>query len=303
MFKKAILIIFVVLFAVCGNLFVLRISASSGTVYIRSDGSVDPSNAPIHRQGDLYTLDENITSVSDGLIIQRDNVTFDGQGFWFIGPGSGWNAGIHIERVINIFVENASFTRFQWGMAIYGGPAGPTFNITVRNSNFVDNHDGLYFSYPSGGIFCGNNITDNANGIEEYDATGSVFYHNNFINNQVQVLAWLADATEDSWDAGYPTGGNYWSGYNGTDLKSGKYQNETGLDGIGDTAYVDNTMMWFDVSYGPLNLRDNYPLMKPYSLETTDPPITPELPSGIIVLFLPGTLIIAFVLRWKKRVD
>ncbi len=53
------------------------------------------------------------------------------------------------------------------------------------------------------------------------------------------------------WDDGYPSGGNYWSDYNGTDLFSGPHQNETGSDGIGDTPYL----IRFDS-------QDNYPLMK-----------------------------------------
>jgi hypothetical protein len=56
------------------------------------------------------------------------------------------------------------------------------------------------------------------------------------------------------WDDGYPSGGNFWSDYAGVDLFSGPLQNETGRDGIGDTAYVideDNV--------------DRYPLINPWS--------------------------------------
>jgi peptide/nickel transport system substrate-binding protein len=59
----------------------------------------------------------------------------------------------------------------------------------------------------------------------------------------------------DFWDAGYPICGNYWIDYNGTDLYSGVYQNETGSDGIGDTDYIINAE----------NV-DNYPLMDPWIL-------------------------------------
>ncbi len=59
---------------------------------------------------------------------------------------------------------------------------------------------------------------------------------------------------DNAWDIGYPSGGNYWSDYNGSDLLSGPYQNETGGDGIGDTPYV------IDV-----NNMDKYPLMEPWS--------------------------------------
>jgi len=56
-----------------------------------------------------------------------------------------------------------------------------------------------------------------------------------------------------TWDDGYPSGGNYWSNYTGADIKSGISQDETGSDGIGDTAHI--------VSSG--NNTDRYPLMAP----------------------------------------
>jgi hypothetical protein len=54
-------------------------------------------------------------------------------------------------------------------------------------------------------------------------------------------------------DNGYPSGGNYWSSYNGTDVYSGPYQNETGSDGIGDTPYPIDA-----------NNTDRYPLIHAY---------------------------------------
>ena len=44
--------------------------AWTGTVYIRADGSIDPPTAPIQRNGDVYTLTDNITSDADGVFIQ-----------------------------------------------------------------------------------------------------------------------------------------------------------------------------------------------------------------------------------------
>jgi parallel beta-helix repeat protein len=76
----------------------------------------------------------------------------------------------------------------------------------------------------------------------------NMIFHNNFIGNTRQALS---DAQASSqWDDGYPSGGNYWSDYNGKDLLSGPFQNVTGSDGIGDTPYVIDA-----------NNRDRFPYM------------------------------------------
>jgi hypothetical protein len=48
-------------------------------IYIRSDGSIEPSDAPLSRVGNTYyvTADINITS-DKGIVIERDNITLDG---------------------------------------------------------------------------------------------------------------------------------------------------------------------------------------------------------------------------------
>jgi hypothetical protein len=43
---------------------------------------------------------------------------------------------------------------------------------------------------------------------------------------------------KNAWDDGYPSGGNCWSDYNGSDVYCGVYQNVTGSDGIGDAPYT-----------------------------------------------------------------
>ncbi len=110
-------------------------------------------------------------------------------------------------------------------------------------------------------IVYGNTVMDSWLGISMADLIGHymgircVIFHNNFINNTHQ--AWPADRPRNYWDNGYPSGGNYWSDYRGVDLYSGPFQNETGSDGIGDTAYVIGIVFMFPN-------QDNYPLMKPW---------------------------------------
>jgi hypothetical protein len=69
-----------------------------------------------------------------------------------------------------------------------------------------------------------------------------MIYHNNFIDNTLQVYSF---ESLNVWDDGYPSGGNYWSDYTGTDGNG---------DGIGDTPYT------IDV-----NNIDHYPLVNPWT--------------------------------------
>ena len=78
------------------------------------------------------------------------------------------------------------------------------------------------------------------------------FYHNNVCSQSYRPSPLVPEGVH-SWNLSYPLGGNYWNTYNGEDILSGSYQNETGSDGIGDTPYIINA-----------DNADNYPLMNPY---------------------------------------
>ena len=87
-----------------------------------------------------------------------------------------------------------------------------------------------------------NTIVDNNNGIRIiHNSNNNQIYHNNLINNTQNAY----DECNNTWDNGYPSGGNYWDDYTGNDSDG---------DGIGDTPY--------NISGG--NNSDRYPLMEPY---------------------------------------
>jgi parallel beta-helix repeat protein len=100
-----------------------------------------------------------------------------------------------------------------------------------------------------------NDVTHNSGGVAIGPGSGNVFFNNNIYNN---TLYQATGRTGNLWNSSYPTGGNYWNGYTGTDVYSGPNQDQPGSDGIGDTAYT--------VFRGPLEVVDNYPLMAPISV-------------------------------------
>ena len=125
-------------------------------------------------------------------------------------------------------------------------------NNTIRRNEIVNNYDGISLELSSGNSVYENTLGLNSRcGLFVYNSSGSLIHHNNFANNTTQVLT---ENSANAWDDGYPSGGNYWTDHNGTDLFSGPYQNLTGSDGIGDTALVINA-----------SNQDQYPLMNPWS--------------------------------------
>lgn len=127
-------------------------------------------------------------------------------------------------------------------------------NILKDNSQF-----GIGVGYSHDNMISGNTIISNSEGFHcgcpwswpsAPSRSPNIIYHNNFIDNTMNVFS---TAEEELWDDGYPSGGNYWSDYDGVDRYSGPSQDELSSDGIGDTPYVINE-----------NNTDLYPLMVPW---------------------------------------
>jgi parallel beta-helix repeat protein len=116
---------------------------------------------------------------------------------------------------------------------------------TVKGNTILENRYGIFLMRSSSNSITCNKIADNMYGIYAYYmSNNNNIYHNNFIDNTIQVYSYYATNT---WDNGYPSGGNYWNDYSGIDANN---------DGIGDTPYVIS-----------LSENDNYPLMTAWGPE------------------------------------
>ncbi|UCF07629.1 MAG: right-handed parallel beta-helix repeat-containing protein [Thermoplasmata archaeon] len=249
--------------SVSNNIINNTFSSNSNSGIYLSDSSGNNAitdNTISHNSGfGLNILDSNGNSVVgnnassnnlDGILVDNshyndiiDNI-LNSNGFF----------GLSLDNSDNNYVaENTLSSNTNYGLEIEGAS-----HNDITNNTFSANTRGIYFHWSSqyNNIYY-NNISDNTEyGIHVYSssATNNVIYNNNFFNNPNQAQD---DATESNqWDNGYPTGGNYWNEYVGTDIQSGPDQNQPGSDGIGDDPYnVDGDSV------------DRYPLIEPYIIE------------------------------------
>ncbi|MCK4482429.1 right-handed parallel beta-helix repeat-containing protein, partial [Candidatus Bathyarchaeota archaeon] len=213
------------------------VRASDGTIYVRADGSIDPSDAPIRTDDNVtYTFAD---SIYDEIVVERSNVIIDGAGYTVQGAWTG--SGISLSGITNVTVKNTNIKNFGYGIYL-----DSSSNNSISGNNVTSNNDdGIRLSSSSNNSITGNNVRANNwqgirliassnNSISGNNVTsnncyciiidgssGNSIYHNNFIDNTKQVHNY---GSTNAWDDGYPSGGNYWSDYTDADQYSGPYQ-------------------------------------------------------------------------------
>ncbi len=268
-------------------------------IFIRSDGSIEPSSAPIQRNGNLYVFTDDIHT--DGISIQKEGITLDGAGHTLMGPYNGskmqWSIGGGPDQtppnetfsmgidfannlVSGVTIKNLNIKNFSIGTYLW------TPNNTLARSAVSENIVGILLSGNDNTI-TGNYIANNENGVYFGSnqpgnvPTGVVLSGNQFENNIQQLSGCVCvdfNVTEakHTWDNG--SRGNYWSDYNGTDADS---------DGIGDTPYV------IDV----LN-EDRYPLMQS---PASPPTVAPNINVIVAAVALSATVAVVAILVFRRK--
>ena len=270
-------------------------------IHILSDGSVDPADVPIHRNGDLYILTDNICAQ---IVVNKDNIIIDGAGYtlygsyngtrtdsWVVGQGSDqeytdtlpWTIGIDLANKDrhDLTIKNLNIKNFYIGTYLY------TSNNTITDCALSDNIVGILLSGDSNTI-TSNYIARNEEGIffgvnnPGDEPLNIILTHNSFVDNIVHFSGCFCEGyntTEavHTWDDGEE--GNYWSDYNGTDADG---------DGIGDTPYV------IDVQN-----KDRHPFMQLAATPPTAPSkLFNELLAATIALF---AIIVVAVITYVRR--
>jgi len=147
-----------------------------------------------------------------------------------------------------------------------------SYDNTIFQNTIQESLNGIKSLNSSSNYFIKNTLLYNYDGIKlDSSSDKNIIYHNNFISNTQNAY----DESNNTWDNSYPSGGNYWDKYNGTDNDG---------DGIGNTPFPipggDNEDM-YPLMYPSCNVPPNKPIIngpsrgKPgieheYTFNTTD---------------------------------
>ena len=304
-----IMVFTIVFFVILSMLISAKPASSQGqleTIFIRPDGTINPSNVPIQNNGNVYTFTDN---VYDPILVQKSNVTLDGAGYSLIGPlteaqrksepvlGTGPNTtlppyiiGLDCDKNVNgLTIKNLNVKNFNVGVyirttintlidnAVSANTVGVLLSGSANkiNRNYIfDNEEGLFFGF------------EQVNGSAANIPSDIDISENSFVNNTYQLSGCVCKVYNfsealHSWDNGNK--GNFWSDYNGTDANH---------DGIGDTYYRIDLLN-----------QDRYPLMQ----STAKPPVpAARVSAEAIILGVSAAVIVALAtliyLRRRKKI-
>ena len=208
-------------------------------------GGFDQSSIYISSSSDVTINDNAISNNFEGIRLNSSNGNDIADNL--ISPYAG--VGIFLEHsngnVIRGNIINPEIGLDQIGILLTHSTENSIINNTILNNLY----DGIKLIWDANAnVISGNNIKDNGYGVLMVHSGNNTLYHNNFINNGVSC----DDA--NTWDNGYPSGGNYWSDY------EERYPNATEIDdsGLWDTPY------FIDESN-----QDNYPIIPEFSTWTS----------------------------------
>jgi parallel beta-helix repeat protein len=190
------------------------VRAWNGTIYIRADGSIDPSDAPLITFDNItYTLIDNITSAGYGIIVSRDNIVIDGEGHTILGPGRQAFIGIYLYEKSNITLKNIEIRNFYTGIALYHSSNNSIFKNKI-NENFIgislsvySNNNNIYWNNITGntenGIYISgtsnsnntiswNNVNNNRGGVVLHYSFESLVSYNNIEHNYYGIVSYYS---------------------------------------------------------------------------------------------------------------
>ena len=175
----------------------LRVTVNAATwnrpVYIRANGSIDPSTADITTQDNItYRLTANIDfQNSSGIVIERDNIIIDGYGYTVRRVDAYPTVstyGINASYRQNLEIKNMTVRDFCWtgyGMWIYNST-----NVSIHDCKILHNYMGIEAGPNCSRIRIFKNEFNEANqvALEVSYSNNMYVYKNQILNTAVESV-------------------------------------------------------------------------------------------------------------------
>ncbi len=162
------------------------------TIYIRSDGTVDPYTAPIQRDGDLYALTGNVICTLNetraiAIKIEKDDVVLDGGEFAIHGIEAPYSEGIDMDSRHNITIRNVIIEGFYYGMWLTLSSG----NSILENAITGNRDKGIFLTGSSdNNVIVGNHITANGGGLMMFSSNNLVSMNDITGNTECGLNLW-----------------------------------------------------------------------------------------------------------------
>jgi parallel beta-helix repeat protein len=208
---------------------ILPASGVDTTIYIRANGEVDPSVAPVERDGNTFRL---VADVNGSIVIERDNIVVDGQDHTLTGTAEFESKGFTISGRVNVTIQNARIANFYFGVWLYRS------SDCVVVENFATDNIGrcVWIGYSNNITVIGNNFTENkGRGVLLYHSDNNTIIGNRMIDNGCDAM--IIDHSNGNIIAGNVAkghiGSGVWLGYSNNNTVIENNFTKNIYDGIG----------------------------------------------------------------------
>jgi parallel beta-helix repeat protein len=172
-----------ILLAVLTLQFGIRPALASETIYIRSDGSISPSSAPISTTDKItYRL---TGPIYNEIVIQKSGIIVEGNSQTIRGTGGGY--GFTLNSVNGVTLRNVTVKNFISGVWLSN-----SININIANSTLTENFNAISLYSSSNNHIQGNSITDSKHGVYLVSSQGNFVEENNI--SRIEISGVLLDA-------------------------------------------------------------------------------------------------------------
>jgi len=153
-----------------------RVKAPSTTIYIRADGSIEPSTTLI------FTADNITYSFTDSfnasIVVERSNIIIDGNGYTLSDFVSGNIVGFNLTSVSNVTIKNVNIVGFGYGIYLESAS-----QIVISGNNITYNEANIWLQESFENTISGNTLTYGAEGIDLFSSSGNTLLGNDMTNN------------------------------------------------------------------------------------------------------------------------